>query len=101
MKASIIFLLLLIMLNGKLAADAAARSNDAWLLRVPSRLQHASRAFHSFILNGTPADIRDYPHKLSMRLFGGFSCGATVISWKFALSAAHCFDGGFAAEYVS
>lgn len=57
--------------------------------RVPLRnfLNHTSRNFAPFILNGRPAEMYNYKFKLSLHVFGKFYCSASVISSKFSLSA--------------
>lgn len=67
--------------------------------RLPSR--YRERSFkQTFILNGRPAAIEELPHKLSLRMFGNFICGASVIASQWALSAAHCLEFNVEPEYV-
>lgn len=67
--------------------------------RLPSR--YRERNFkQTFILNGRPVAIEEVPHKLSLRMFGNFICGASVIASQWALSAAHCLEFNVEPEYV-
>lgn len=105
MKTAIILFLLLITFsdNGKGFEEGnikASASGEMWMLRIPSRLQSKNITFRPFILNGNPADIRHYPFKLSLRMYGHFICGASVIGSHFALSAAHCLEWNVSPEYV-
>ncbi|XP_017773898.1 PREDICTED: trypsin-2-like [Nicrophorus vespilloides] len=45
------------------------------------------------IVGGESVDIEDFPHQLSLQYYGSHICGASIISGKFALTAAHCTDG--------
>ncbi|XP_026285986.1 trypsin-1-like isoform X2 [Frankliniella occidentalis] len=45
------------------------------------------------IVGGTNADIKDFAHQLSLEVMFMHSCGASVISETFALTAAHCVFG--------
>uniref|UniRef100_A0A182PRS8 Peptidase S1 domain-containing protein n=1 Tax=Anopheles epiroticus TaxID=199890 RepID=A0A182PRS8_9DIPT len=45
--------------------------------------------YHGRIVGGVEADIANYPYQLSLRRTS-HSCGASVISARWALSAAHC-----------
>jgi elastase-2 len=50
----------------------------------------------SFILGGQPAQAGEFPHQLSQERQGAqwsHSCGASLLSGRYALSAAHCVDG--------
>jgi len=50
----------------------------------------------SFILGGTEANVGEFPWQLSQQRLGGawsHSCGASLHSARYALSAAHCVDG--------
>uniref|UniRef100_A0A1Y9IV55 Peptidase S1 domain-containing protein n=1 Tax=Anopheles minimus TaxID=112268 RepID=A0A1Y9IV55_9DIPT len=42
------------------------------------------------IFGGRDANIQDFPYQLSLRRSGVHACGASVISLRWALSAAHC-----------
>jgi len=68
--------------------------------RTPTFTQ---RRFTSpFIVNGEPADIQDFPHHLALLdlTWGGYICGASVLSVHYALSAAHCLEFDVPAEFV-
>lgn len=70
--------------------------------RTPFYLrQRASSSSESFIVGGVPADIADFPHHLGMLLDGRYICGASIISRRFSLSAAHCLDFGAPANTVN
>jgi len=48
---------------------------------------------NSFILNGGPADVGEFPWQLSQERLGAgwsHSCGASLLTPTRALSAAHC-----------
>jgi len=49
-----------------------------------------------FIVGGERASIADFPWSLALhdRIRGGYMCGASNIHRLWALSAAHCLDGG-------
>lgn len=101
-KASIILLLMLITFSfgGEGFKEGNIKAVENWSLRIPSRLQAKNSTFHRFILNGTPADIRDYPFKVSLRMFEEFFCAASVIGSQWALSAAHCLEYEVSADLV-
>lgn len=52
------------------------------------------------IVNGRPADIADFPHKLALYDRGRFFCGAAIIDRLHALTAAHCLDLQTPPEFV-
>jgi len=45
----------------------------------------------SYVIGGIDGDIRDFPYQLSLRASDGHSCGASIISYKRGLTAAHCY----------
>ncbi|XP_046998470.1 trypsin-1-like [Schistocerca americana] len=45
------------------------------------------------IVNGTDADIKDYPFMVSVWYRGAFNCGGSLLSSSWVLSAAHCMAG--------
>lgn len=55
--------------------------------RLTPRDKRHNATYSPYILNGQPADIRNYPFKLSLHIFDIFECGASVISFKWSLTA--------------
>lgn len=53
-----------------------------------------------FIVGGDSTTITEYPFQLSLRNGGVHICGATILSEKWALSAAHCLDDGSSPAWV-
>ncbi|KAG5680177.1 hypothetical protein PVAND_009702 [Polypedilum vanderplanki] len=51
------------------------------------------RLFSSRIVNGSPAEIENHPHHISLHERGFYFCGGSIIAPNFALSAAHCLRG--------
>nr|CAH7756162.1 unnamed protein product [Callosobruchus chinensis] len=47
----------------------------------------------SRIVGGVPVTIADYPYQLSLRFSGSHTCGASILSSRFALTAGHCTLG--------
>lgn len=45
------------------------------------------------IVGGQDVDITQLPYQLSLEEKGLHVCGASIISTRFALTAAHCVDG--------
>ncbi|XP_058815500.1 trypsin-7-like [Topomyia yanbarensis] len=80
-----------------LAAVAAGPEEDLWLRynkRMPDAYYLAKRIprqpYKGRVVGGIDVDIEDFPYQLSLRRSGSLSCGASVISNRWALSAAHC-----------
>lgn len=99
MKTSIIPLLMLMSFAQGLA-EGSAKGTEIWSPRTPSRLQSRRVTFRSFILNGTPAEIENYPFKVSLRLSGTFFCGGSVIGSQWSLTAGHCLEWRVSPELV-
>jgi secreted trypsin-like serine protease len=61
----------------------------------PSAVQPAlfEPGFGSFIIGGQDATPGQFPYQLSQTRTGSHSCGASLLSANYALSAAHCVDG--------
>ncbi|CAG9860202.1 unnamed protein product [Phyllotreta striolata] len=47
------------------------------------------------IIGGIPTDVVVYPYQLSLEYFGLHTCGASLISPSWALTAAHCLESTF------
>ncbi|XP_067010236.2 mite allergen Der f 3 [Anabrus simplex] len=47
----------------------------------------------SRIVNGVDAADGEYPSQLSLQYYGSHSCGASILSANWALTAAHCVSG--------
>jgi len=101
MKTAIILFLMLIAFSVGDEGLTESKASKVWHPRIPQRSRSKNVSFISFILNGTPADIADYPFKLSMRFHGEFFCGASVIGPNWALTAAHCFEYGFPPDTIT
>ncbi|XP_047450855.1 transmembrane protease serine 4a isoform X2 [Mugil cephalus] len=46
------------------------------------------------IVGGTDASIEDWPWQVSLQQGGHHTCGGTLVSPRWVVSAAHCFTGG-------
>lgn len=42
------------------------------------------------IVGGKDADIEDFPYQVSLRFLDDHFCGASILSEKYVLTAAHC-----------
>lgn len=45
------------------------------------------------IVGGNPVDVREFPYQISLRSNGQHSCGGSIISQRYILTAAHCTNG--------
>ncbi|XP_068148189.1 trypsin delta [Drosophila tropicalis] len=55
-------------------------------------LSHAVPMPDGRIVGGQDADIRDYPHQISMRYNGNHRCGGSILTKNIIVSAAHCVN---------
>jgi hypothetical protein len=55
------------------------------LQRVP-QWQRERQPFSQLIVGGVPASIREFPHHLALVSYDQFICGASVISFQWALT---------------
>ncbi|XP_058817970.1 chymotrypsin-1-like [Topomyia yanbarensis] len=70
------------------------------VLEEPIHYDPANDA-NPLIVGGDTTTIYDYPYQLSLRNGGVHICGATILSDKWALSAAHCLDDGSSPSWIS
>ncbi|XP_065336417.1 trypsin-1-like [Cloeon dipterum] len=56
------------------------------------------KSFYGRIIGGGPADAGEYPSQLSLQYFDSHSCGASIISENYALTASHCVEGRSAGD---
>lgn len=45
------------------------------------------------IIGGEETSILNHPYQASLQYFGFFACGASIISERFVVTAAHCTTG--------
>ncbi|XP_017773892.1 PREDICTED: trypsin-2-like [Nicrophorus vespilloides] len=50
------------------------------------------------IVGGKETTIEQYPYQLSLQYYGSHICGASIISNKYVVTAAHCTDGSSASS---
>lgn len=50
------------------------------------------------VIGGEVVEIEQYPYQVSLQHNGAHICGATLISDRFVLTAAHCTDGTYESE---
>ncbi|XP_049861895.1 trypsin delta-like [Schistocerca gregaria] len=63
---------------------------------APSSRSHLPRPrLDGRIVGGEAVDISQYPWQLSLQKLGSHSCGASIISSNWVLTAAHCLEGAF------
>lgn len=58
----------------------------------------------SKVVNGTDAEITEFPFMVSLRRNGGHSCGGTIINEEWVLTAAHCLQSsleGYSVQYAN
>jgi secreted trypsin-like serine protease len=58
------------------------------LVVAPALAKHAP-----FIVGGDDAAEGAWPHQASLEYFGSHSCGASLISADYLITAAHCVGG--------
>ncbi|XP_055611400.1 trypsin-1-like [Uranotaenia lowii] len=78
-------------------AVSAGSDEDLWLRfnrRMPGGHHLTSpksdESISGRVVGGVDAEIANFPYQLSLRYNGNHICGASVISGRWALSAAHC-----------
>lgn len=47
---------------------------------------------HARIVNGTPAELGEFPHQVLLLLEGAPQCGGSIVAPSTIVTAAHCFD---------
>lgn len=60
---------------------------------VPEGVRNEFDGLSPRIVGGYPAEISDFPHQLSLRVWGSHICGASILSERWAITAASCTNG--------
>uniref|UniRef100_A0A182QZ99 Peptidase S1 domain-containing protein n=1 Tax=Anopheles farauti TaxID=69004 RepID=A0A182QZ99_9DIPT len=94
-----------------IALTGASSDVELWLRynnRLTGRTHQSARKLppietvkNAKIVGGRDAFIEDFPYQLSLRRSGVHACGASVISLRWALSAAHCTHPAPAANVLT
>ncbi|KAL1490524.1 hypothetical protein ABEB36_013202 [Hypothenemus hampei] len=61
-----------------------------YILSFNFKYIHSTRNPVTRIVGGTTVDIKKYPYQLSMLYMNNHICGASILSIKFVVTAAHC-----------
>ncbi|KAL7037041.1 hypothetical protein ACKWTF_009049 [Chironomus riparius] len=99
-KTFVVFCILLPIIGTINGFIVDKKLNETPCKRIPPR-DKGNDTFSPYILNGQPADIRNYPFKLSLHIFERFECSASVISPIWSLTAGHCVESRISPEYIT
>lgn len=57
-----------------------------------SPIVNCNPVFDGRIVGGEDADIEDYPYQVSLQHYGSHICGASIITTRHVVTAAHCTE---------
>ena len=82
------------LINLVVTLAAALTSSEAHLNLASTgecgEIPRGSRRLFARVIGGSPADITDFPHAVSLQQYGEHFCAGTLISDEWVLTAAHC-----------
>ncbi|XP_017797590.1 PREDICTED: vitellin-degrading protease-like [Habropoda laboriosa] len=67
--------------------------NTMWTLLLLLSALGCAHSFDPRIIGGSSASIQEYPYQVSIHYYGELSCGGSIISESWVLTAAHCVYG--------
>lgn len=93
MKISQIIATTLIVLLLKVCGNVHSQNNDEKIINPPGCGKRLADFETLKIIGGTEARVGDFNWQIALIIYSSFSCSASLINSRWALTAAHCLDG--------